>query len=96
MPVNENDDPLSDDYNKVLRWVDDRDGYQEYQSQAFEGACDVGESLLHLYPDYTYDAISGDLFTDNVSFNNYLIDSYTRKQDLSDCNGIWRRRWTSK
>jgi len=96
MPINENDDQLADDYNKVFRWCDDRDGFQEYFSQAFEGACDTGEELLHLYPDYTYDPISGDLFTDQVAYNNYLIDSYYRKQDLSDCNGIWRRRWTSK
>jgi hypothetical protein len=96
MPVSEDGDPLADDYNKVLRWCDDRDGFQEYLSQAFEGACDTGETLLHLYPDYTFDPVSGDLFTDYVAYNNYLIDSYTRKQDLSDCNGIWRRRWTSK
>lgn len=96
LPVMENDDQLADDYNKVMRWCDDRDGFQEYLSQAFEGACDTGETLLHLYPDYTFDPISGDLFTDSVSYNNYLIDQYTRKQDLSDCNGIWRRRWTSK
>lgn len=96
MPVHENDDPLADDYNKVMRWCDDRDGFQEYFSQAFEGALDTGETLLHLYPDYTFDPVSGDLFTDCVAYNNYLIDQYTRKQDLSDCNGIWRRRWTSK
>lgn len=96
VPIHEGDDPLADDYNKVLRWCEDRDGFQEYNSQAFEGACDTGETLLHLYPDYTFDPISGDLFTDCVQFNNYLIDQYTRKQDLSDCNGIWRRRWTSK
>lgn len=96
MPVGQQTDPIADDYNACLRWCDDRDGYQEYQSQAFEGALDTGETMLHLYPDYTYDAVSGDLFTDSVQFNNYLIDSYTRKQDLSDCNGIWRRRWTSK
>jgi hypothetical protein len=95
-PIHEIDDPLVDDYNKVLRWCENRDGFQEYFSQSFEGACDVGETLLHLYPDYTYDPISGDLFTDCVQWNNYLIDQYTRKQDLSDCNGIWRRRWTSK
>lgn len=89
-------DQIADDYNKVMRWCDDRDGFQEYISQAFEGACDTGETLLHLYPDYTFDAISGDLFTDNVGFSNYLIDAHSRKQDLSDCNGIWRRRWTSK
>ena len=96
IPLSDGDDPLADDYNKVMRWCEDRDGYQEYQSQAFEGAVDTGETLLHLYPDYTYDPISGDLFTDSVQFNNFLIDQYTRKQDLSDCNGIWRRRWTSK
>ncbi len=96
LPVHENDDPLADDFNKVMRWCDDRDGFQEYLSQAFEGACDTGETLIHLYPDYTFDPISGDLFTDSVAYNNYLIDQYTRKQDLTDCNGIWRRRWTSK
>ncbi len=96
MPNGETDDPVADDYNKVLRWCDDRDGFHEYLSQAFEGCVDTGETLLHLYPDYTFDPISGDLFTDCVSYNNYLIDQYTRKQDLSDCNGIWRRRWTSK
>jgi hypothetical protein len=96
IPNQDNTDQLADDYNKVMRWCDDRDGYQEYQSQAFEGAVDTGETLMHMYPDYTYDPISGDLFTDCVAYNNYLIDQYTRKQDLSDCNGIWRRRWTSK
>lgn len=96
LPVNENDDALADDYNKVLRWCDDRDGFQEYLSQSFEGAVDTGMTLLHLYPDYTLDPISGDLFSDAVSYNNYLIDINFRKQDLTDCNGIYRRRWTSK
>ncbi len=96
LPVKENDDTLADDYNKVMRWSEDRDGFQEYLSQAFEGSCDTGETLLYLYPDYTLDPISGDLFTDQVSYNNYLIDPYYRKQDLTDCNAIWRRRWTTK
>jgi len=96
VPVHDNDDSLSDDYNKVMKYCDDRDGFQEYLSQAFEGAVDTGMTLLHLYPDYTLDPISGDLFTDSVSYNNYLIDQYFRKQDLSDCNGIWRRRWVNK
>ena len=96
LPVHENDDPLADDFNKVMRWCEDRDGFQEYLSQAFEGSCDTGMTLLYMYPDYVNDPISGDLFTDCVSYNNFLIDQYFRKQDLSDCNGIWRRRWVSK
>jgi len=95
MPNLEND-ALADDYNAVLRWSEDRDGFQEYFSQAFEGAMDTGCSLLHLYPDYTMDPISGDLFTDQVSYNNFLIDPYYRKQDLTDCTAIWRRRWVNK
>jgi hypothetical protein len=96
LPNSQGDDPLADDYNKVMRWCEDRDGFQEYLSEAFEGSCDTGMTLLYLYPDYTFDPVSGDLFTDAVSYNNYLIDQFFRKQDLSDCNGIWRRRWTSK
>lgn len=95
-PISNDYDGLADDYNKTIRYCEDRDGYQEYQSQAFEGACDTGMTLLYLYPDYALDPISGDHFTDCVSYNNFLIDQYFRKQDLSDCNGIWRRRWTSK
>lgn len=90
------DDSLADEYNQCLKWSEERDGFQEYFSQAFEGACDTGQTLLFMYPNYTYDPVSGDLFTDCVSYNNFLMDSYYRKQDLSDCSGIWRRRWTTK
>lgn len=95
IPINDTDQ-LADDYNKVLKWSEDRDGFQEYFSQSFEGGLDVGSNLLHLYPDYTLDPISGDLFTDSVSYNNYLIDPYYRKMDLTDCSFIWRRRWLNK
>lgn len=96
LPVLGKDDPLSDDYNAVMRWCEDRDGFQEYLSEAFEGSCDTGMTLLYMYPDYVNDPVSGDLMTDSVSYNNFLIDQHFRKQDLSDCNGIWRRRWVSK
>lgn len=89
-------DPLADDYNAVLKWSENRDGFQEYLSQAFEGALTTGSSLLHLYPDYTLDPVSGDLFTDQVAYNNFLIDPYFRKQDFTDCSFIWRRRWVNK
>ncbi len=89
-------DTLADQYNAVLKYCENRDGFQEYLSQAFEGSCDTGMSLLHLYPDYTLDPLSGDLFTDQVSYNNFLIDPYFRKQDLTDCAFVWRRRWVNR
>jgi hypothetical protein len=93
---NQESDSLADDYNAVLKWSENRDGFQEYLSQAFEGSCTTGMSLLHLYPDYTLDPVSGDLFTDQVSYQNFLIDPYFRKQDFTDCSFIWRRRWVNK
>ena len=95
LPLHDEDE-LADDYNSVLKWCENRDGFQEYLSQAFGGAVKTGLSLLHLYPDYTMDPISGDLFTDQVSYQNFLIDPYFRKQDLTDCAFIWRRRWVTK
>lgn len=88
-------DSLADDYNGVLKWTEERDGFQEYLSEAFANSCATGMSLLHLYMDYTLDPVSGDLFTDQVG-SNFLIDPYFRKMDLTDCRGIWRRRWVSK
>jgi len=96
MPVQNDTDSLADDYNKVMKWCEERDGFQEYLSQSFEGACDTGSNWLHLYPSYTLDPISGDLFTDQVAYCNILVDPFFRKQDLTDCTALWRRRWVTK
>lgn len=96
LPTQGNTDSLADDYNKVLKWSEERDGFQEYLSQSFEGACDTGSNWLHLYPSYTLDPISGDLFTDQVAYCNILVDPFFRKQDLTDCTALWRRRWVNK
>jgi len=95
IPLHE-EDGLADDYNAVLKWTENRDGFQEYISQSFEGACTTGINLLCLEMDYTLDPVSGDLFTDQVAYCNFLMDTYFRKQDLSDCTAIWRRRWVTK
>lgn len=96
MPTQDQTDPLADDYNKCLKWCEERDGFQEYLSQSFEGCLDTGSDWLHLYPSYTMDPISGDLFTDSVAYCNIMVDPYWRKMDLTDCSGIWRRRWVNK
>lgn len=95
LPVLDNDDSLADEFCRVIKYCEQRDGFQEYLSESFEGACDTGQTLLWMYPDYSIDPISGDLFTDSVSYNNFLIDQYWRKMDFSDCKGVWRRRWVS-
>lgn len=95
LPLKQND-PVADDYNAVFKYCEEKDGFQEYFSQAFEGGVDVGMSLLHLYKDHTFDPISGDLFTESISSTSFLIDPYWRKMDFSDCRFIWIRKWASK
>lgn len=91
-----NNDALSDDFNTVLKWCESRDGFQEYFSEAYEGAVTTGLNLLNLYLDYTNDPISGDLLTSVVDYNNVLLDSNWRKMDFSDLGFAWRRTWNSK
>jgi hypothetical protein len=96
VPNQEDTDDQADDYNKLIRWCEDRDNFQEYFSESFEGGIDVGINWLWMYMDYTNDHVSGDIFTDSVSYNNVLWDQNFHKMDLTDCNGVWRRRWVSK
>lgn len=95
MPLHDGD-KLADDYTTCLKWCDNRDGFQEYNSQSFEGAITTGINLLTLGIDFTNDPISGDLYTDQIAYCNFLIDTYFRKQDLSDCSAIWIRKWITK
>ena len=96
VPNQADTDQLTDDYNKVIRFCEDRDNFQEYFSQSFENGADVGINWLWMYMDYTNDPVSGDIFTDSVAYNNVLWDQNFHKMDLTDCQGIWRRRWVSK
>jgi len=85
--LGDEDDQLADDYNKVLRWCDDRDGFQEYLSQAFEGSCDTGMTLLHMYPDYTNDPISGDLSLTAYHTIIFLLTNITANKTYQTAMG---------
>jgi hypothetical protein len=46
--------------------------------------------------DYREDPISGNIKVDNCAYNSFLVDPYMRKQDMSDCNYIWKRSYLTK
>ncbi len=48
-PVENKDQSLSNDWTQLTMWSERREGFHEYFSQAFEGALDVGISLIHMY-----------------------------------------------
>lgn len=96
IPIENSDNTTADQFTKVMMWAMEKDNTLETLSEAFDGAVTAGMNLLSVWMDYRNDPINGDIKVDNVSYNGFLIDPFFRKQDLSDCNYIWSRKWLTK
>jgi hypothetical protein len=96
VPVENADEKTADQFSKVLMWVNKQEGVLETISDSFHGALVTGMNLLQVWMDYRSDPVSGNIKVDNCSYNSFLIDPYFRKQDLSDCNAIWKRSFLTK
>ena len=95
-PVDNGDEITADQFTKIMMWIAQQEGTLETISDAFEGALITGMNLLQVWVDYRNDPVSGNIKVDNCSYNSFLIDPYFRKQDLSDCNGLWKRSFLSR
>lgn len=96
VPGDNGDQLTADQFTKIFMWLSTQEGVLETISDSFEGACVTGMNLLHCWMDYRKDPISGDIRVDNCQYNSFLIDPYFRKEDLSDCNFIWKRTFLTK
>jgi hypothetical protein len=96
IPFENGDQETADQFTKVMMWVDRQSSMSETISEAFHGSLIAGMNLLQVWVDYRSDPISGNIRVDNCSYNSFLIDPYFRKQDLSDCNSIWKRTFLTK
>ena len=77
-----------------MYWAYKRDNVYNTISDAFEqGALVTGMSLLGVWLDRSSDPASGDIKVTHQAFNSFMMDGFFRKQDLSDCNFIWTRKW---
>lgn len=96
IPIENSDSITADQLTKILLWCDKQDGILETISDAFEGSCVTGMNLLQVWMDYRQDPINGNIRVDKLDYNDFLIDPYFKKADLSDCNNIWRRKYLTK
>jgi len=96
IPISNGDQLTADQFSKILMWCDKHDNILETISRAFEGSCVAGMNLLQVWMDYRNDPINGNIRVDLLDYNDFLIDPYFRKPDLSDCNNIWRRKYMTK
>jgi len=95
-PIENSDEKTADQFTKIMLWAMEKDNTLATISEGFDGAVTAGMNLLSVWMDYRDDPINGDIKVDNVSYNGYLIDPFFKKQDLSDCNYIWTRKWMTK
>lgn len=96
LPVHDDSDQICDDYNGVFKWCDQQSNFQEIFSDSFESSTTVGMNLMHAYPDYSLDPSSPDIQWSAISSVWSMVDSNFRKRDLTDCEGIFTRKWISK
>ncbi len=96
VPLENGDQITADQWTKILLHLYKRENIYHTISDAFhQGACIAGMNLLHVYLDFRNDPINGDLKVDNLAYNQFFIDPYFRRKDLSDCQFIWRRTFMS-
>lgn len=95
-PIENGDAETADQFTKILMWINQQEGVLNTISDCFEGSLITGLTMLHTYMDYREDPVSGNIKVDALAFNQFLIDPFFRKQDLSDCNYIWRRSFLTK
>lgn len=95
-PMTNADQKTADQWTKVLLNIFKREQVYNTISDAFhQGAFITGMNLLHVYLDFTNDPMNGDVKVDNLAFNEFYIDPFFRKLDLSDCNFVWRRTFVT-
>ncbi len=95
-PLTNGDQKTADQWTKILLNIFKREQVYSTISDAFhQGAFITGMNLLHVYLDFQSDPLNGDIKVDNLAFNEFFIDPYFRKTDLSDCNFVWRRTFLS-
>ncbi len=96
VPVENADQMTADQFTKVLMWCNRQDSIPETISEAFTGAMITGMNLLQVWMDYQHDPVSGNIRVSNCSYNTFLIDPFFKRQDLSDCNAIWKRSFITR
>lgn len=96
IPIENGDSVTADQYTKLLMWIEQQEGYLETISKSFHGSLVTGMNLLNVWVDYRTDPVCGNLKIDNCDYNEFIIDPFFKKPDLSDCKALWRRKFITK
>ncbi|CAB4127832.1 hypothetical protein UFOVP97_54 [uncultured Caudovirales phage] len=96
IPMENGDEETADQYTKLMMHINSKGNILETISEAFLGSLITGLNLLQVWVDYRSDPINGEIKVDKRAYNEFFIDPYFVKHDLSDCNYIWIRSYLTK
>jgi hypothetical protein len=96
LPIEGSDQQTSDDFTDLFFHLNSNANVLFNISEAFDQTLTTGLSFLCPWIDFRDDPISGDIKIDVAPYNEFLVDPYFRKKDMSDCNFFWRRKWMTK
>lgn len=96
IPVKSGSQETADQWTKLMMFNDREQMIDLTISRAFLGALVSGMNFLEVWVDYRNDPINGEIKVDVCSYNDFTVDPYFRKLDMSDCSAIWRRKYLTK
>jgi hypothetical protein len=83
-------------HTKCLFHAQNTTNFGQVFSEAVNYSITTGLGLISIWMDWRTDPVNGDFRADALAYNQFIIDPYMKKKDLSDCNYIWQRRWYTK
>jgi hypothetical protein len=96
LPIEGSDQQTSDDFTDLFFHLNTSANVLFNISESFDNTLTTGLSFLCPWIDFRDDPISGDIKLDVCPYNEFIVDPYFRKKDMSDCNFFWRRKWMTK
>jgi len=93
-PIEGADRKTVDQHSGTIQFIFNRGHAYHTISDTYEhGPLMCGLGLIETYLDYSYDPITGDVAFARIPYNQFLVDPYFTKPNLTDCNFIRLRDW---
>ncbi len=86
----------ADQRTTVINWCMNQESTYERISDCFDGAITTGLNLINIWMDFRQDPENGEIRTERMPYNSFIMDNYWTKPDLSDCDRILTRRYLGR
>jgi hypothetical protein len=96
LPVEGSDERVSQIMTTLIKWIMGDKEIEYNKSDAFKDALIGGIGWLYTTMNFDKDPLNGDIHVEKVSPTEILLDPYTKKQNLSDCDYIIRHNRVSR